>query len=119
MTSLYYRGAKGVIIVYDVTRAQTFATVERWVEEVRKHQPEGDTVIMLLGNKADLDNIRDVPEESARKKAEDLNIPFLETSALDGTNVDAAFESIVDVIYNFSQGDSPPSEKMNRTAATT
>ena len=117
MTSLYYRGAKGVIIVYDVTRAQTFASVEKWVEEIRRHQPEGETVIMLLGNKCDLDNLRDVPEESARKKAEELGIPFLETSALEGSNVDAAFESIVDVIYNCTHGN-PTSPGFGKGGAT-
>ena len=103
LTSLYYRGAKAVIIVYDVTRAQTFENVDKWIEEVHKHLPGGDTVLMLLGNKSDLHNLRDVAEEAASIKAEELGIPYLETSALEGSNVEAAFESIIDVVYHFSQ----------------
>ena len=57
---------------------------------------------MLLGNKSDLHNLRDVAEESASIKAEELGIPYLETSALEGSNVEAAFESIIDVVFHFS-----------------
>ncbi|KAH7519446.1 hypothetical protein FEM48_Zijuj08G0037000 [Ziziphus jujuba var. spinosa] len=98
VTSAYYRGALGAMLVYDITKRQTFDHVARWVEELRAHA-DNSIVIMLIGNKADLVDLRAVPTEDALEFAEDQGLFFSETSALNGDNVDTAFFKILEEIY--------------------
>ncbi|BFG22223.1 hypothetical protein CerSpe_084960 [Prunus speciosa] len=98
VTSAYYRGALGAMLVYDITKRQTFDHVARWVEELRAHA-DSSIVIMLVGNKADLGEQRDVPTEDAVEFAEDQGLFFSETSAFSGENVDTAFFSVLEKIY--------------------
>lgn len=98
VTSAYYRGALGAMLVYDITKRQTFDHVARWVEELRAHA-DNSIVIMLVGNKADLGEQRDVPTEDAVEFAEDQGLFFSETSAFSGENVDTAFFSVLEKIY--------------------
>ncbi|XP_048333680.1 ras-related protein RABA5e [Ziziphus jujuba] len=99
VTSAYYRGAVGALIVYDITRRTTFDSVGRWLEELNTHS---DTTVarMLVGNKYDLENIRDVSVEEGKSLAETEGLFFMETSALDSTNVKKAFEIVIKEIYN-------------------
>ncbi|RZC63287.1 hypothetical protein C5167_025029 [Papaver somniferum] len=99
VTSAYYRGAVGALIVYDITRRTTFDSVGRWLDELNIHS---DTTIarMLVGNKSDLGNIRDVSVEEGKSLAEAEGLFFMETSALDSTNVRTAFEMVIKEIYN-------------------
>jgi len=90
ITSAYYRGADGIIMVYDVTNAESFDHVEEWLSEVDRYASK-DTVKLLVGNKADLTDEKQVPEETAMRFAEKIDINFLETSAKTATNVDTAF----------------------------
>jgi len=90
ITSAYYRGADGIIMVYDVTSAESFDHVEEWLSEVDRYANE-NTAKLLIGNKADLIDEKQVSEETAQKFADKLAIPFLETSAKTATNVDQAF----------------------------
>jgi Ras-related protein Rab-1A len=90
ITSAYYRGADGIIMVYDVTSQESFEHVEEWLSEVDRYANE-NTSKLLLGNKADLVDLKQVGEDTAQKFAEKLGISFLETSAKTATNVDAAF----------------------------
>eukprot|EP00455_Lapot_gusevi_P000001 TRINITY_DN0_c0_g1_i1.p1 TRINITY_DN0_c0_g1~~TRINITY_DN0_c0_g1_i1.p1 ORF type:complete len:213 (-),score=68.37 TRINITY_DN0_c0_g1_i1:269-907(-) len=89
ITSAYYRGADGIILVYDVTSMESFEHVEEWLGEVNRYATE-NTTKLLVGNKADMSDKR-VSEETARRFADKLGIPFIETSAKNATNVDAAF----------------------------
>ena len=98
ITSAYYRGAVGALLVYDLTKHATFENVERWLKELRDHA-EANIVVMLVGNKSDLKPQRAVPTEEAMAMAEQHNLAFIETSALDATNVDLAFETILIEIY--------------------
>ncbi|KAB2056494.1 Ras-related RABA3 -like protein [Gossypium arboreum] len=98
VTSAYYRGALGAMLVYDITKRQSFDHVARWVEELRAHA-DNSIVIMLIGNKADLVDLRAVPTEDAVEFAEDQGLFFAETSALSGDNVDKAFFKLLDEIY--------------------
>ncbi|OMP08637.1 Small GTPase superfamily [Corchorus olitorius] len=98
VTSAYYRGALGAMVVYDVTKRQSFDHVARWVEELRAHA-DNSIVIMLIGNKADLVELRAVPTEDALEFAEDQGLFFAETSALNGDNVDKAFFQLLEEIY--------------------
>jgi Ras-related protein Rab-1A len=90
ITSAYYRGADGIIMVYDVTSQESFDHVEEWLSEVDRYANE-NTSKLLIGNKADLIDEKQVQEEVAQRFADKLGIPFLETSAKAATNVEAAF----------------------------
>ena len=90
ITSAYYRGADGIIMVYDVTSSESFDHVEEWLSEVDRYANE-NTSKLLVGNKADLIDEKQVTKETAQSFADKLSIPFLETSAKTATNVDTAF----------------------------
>ncbi|PKU73432.1 Ras-related protein RABA1f [Dendrobium catenatum] len=98
ITSAYYRGAVGALLVYDVTRHVTFENVERWLKELRDHT-DSNIVIMLVGNKADLRHLRAVSTEDAKGFAEKENTFFMETSALESMNVEIAFTEVLSQIY--------------------
>jgi Ras-related protein Rab-11A len=98
ITSAYYRGAVGALLVYDISKPQTFENVERWLKELRDHA-DANIVVMLVGNKMDLRHLRSVSTEEAIAFAEANNLAFIETSALDSTGVDSAFHRILTEIY--------------------
>merc|ERR1712087_209963 len=90
ITSAYYRGANGVILVYDITNADTFSHVQDWLDEV--HKAAGESVTKLVvGNKSDLTNQRAVNEEDAAQYAASVGASFVETSAKTALNVDKSF----------------------------
>ncbi|KAI8973874.1 GTP-binding protein ypt1 [Pilobolus umbonatus] len=90
ITSSYYRGAHGIIVVYDVTDEDSFNNVKQWLQEIDRYAAEGVNKL-LVGNKSDLVDKKVVSTEQAKEFAESLNIPLLETSAKDATNVEQAF----------------------------
>ncbi|OVA04809.1 Small GTPase superfamily [Macleaya cordata] len=98
VTSAYYRGAVGAMLVYDMTKRQSFDHVARWLEELRGHADK-NIVIMLIGNKSDLGTLRVVPTEDAKEFAQRENLFFMETSALESTNVETAFLTVLTDIY--------------------
>ncbi|KAH1130217.1 hypothetical protein J1N35_001595 [Gossypium stocksii] len=98
VTSAYYRGALGSMLVYDISKRQSFDSLARWVEELRANA-DNSIVIMLVGNKADLVDQRAVPTEDAVKFAKEQGLFFAETSALSGDNVDKAFFQLLEEIY--------------------
>lgn len=85
-------------MVYDITKHESFANAERWLKELRDHA-DANIVIMLVGNKSDLRHLRAVSTEEAMEFAEKHNLAFIETSALDATGVDTAFQRILTEIY--------------------
>ncbi|TYG82160.1 hypothetical protein ES288_D01G065300v1 [Gossypium darwinii] len=99
ITSAYYRGAVGALLVYDVTRHITFENVERWLKELRDHT-DSNIVIMLVGNKADLRHLRAVSTEEAKAFAEREKTYSMETSALESLNVENAFTEVLTQIYH-------------------
>ncbi|XP_019168933.1 PREDICTED: ras-related protein RABA1f-like [Ipomoea nil] len=114
ITSAYYRGAVGALLVYDVTRQTTLENAARWLKELRDHTDSG-IVIMLVGNKADLRHLRAVSVEEAKEFAEKESIFFMETSALESMNVESAFTEVLAQIHgvvsraSLEGGDSPAS----------
>mmetsp|Transcript_39568 Transcript_39568/g.99753 ORF Transcript_39568/g.99753 Transcript_39568/m.99753 type:complete len:246 (-) Transcript_39568:49-786(-) len=98
VTKAYFRGAVGGLIVYDTTKANTFRNVERWLKEVRDNCSP-DIVLMLVGNKIDLKELREVSAEQGVEKAQEHHISFMETSAKDATNVEKAFTTLLKEIY--------------------
>ena len=90
ISSTYYRGAHGIIVVYDVTNRQSFTNVTRWMAEIDKYARENVNKL-LVGNKSDMVSDRQVTTPEGREFAESKGMPFLETSAKSGTFVDTAF----------------------------
>ncbi|KAI8636822.1 GTP-binding protein ypt1 [Parasitella parasitica] len=90
ITSSYYRGAHGIIVVYDVTDKDSFDNVKQWLQEIDRYAAEGVNKL-LVGNKSDLVDKKMVDSEEAKDFAEQINISLLETSAKDATNVEQAF----------------------------
>ncbi|KAJ2472509.1 ras GTPase [Coemansia sp. RSA 2322] len=90
ITSSYYRGAHGIIVVYDVTDTETFSDVKQWLQEIDRYASEGVNKL-LVGNKSDLEDARQVDYTAAKEFADALGLSFLETSAKSSTNVEQAF----------------------------
>ncbi|KAG5525760.1 hypothetical protein RHMOL_Rhmol11G0183200 [Rhododendron molle] len=121
ITSAYYRGALGALLVYDVTKPTTFENISRWLKELRDHA-DSNINIMLIGNKTDLKHLRAVATEDAQGFAEKEGLSFIETSALEATNVEKAFQTILSEIYRIiskknlsSESSAPASIKEGRT----
>ncbi|KAL7829173.1 hypothetical protein AOLI_G00300580 [Acnodon oligacanthus] len=98
ITSAYYRGAVGALLVYDITKHLTYESVERWLRELYDHA-DPHIVVMLVGNKSDLAAQRTVPTEEAKSYAENKGLLFTETSALESTNVESAFLEVLTAIH--------------------
>ncbi|KAG6530461.1 ras-related protein Rab2BV-like [Zingiber officinale] len=99
ITSAYYRGAVGALLVYDITKKQTFDNVQRWLRELRDHA-DSNIVIMMAGNKSDLTHLRAVSENDGQEFAEKEGLSFLETSALESHNIEKAFQTVLTEIYH-------------------
>ncbi|KAK5846463.1 hypothetical protein PVK06_002753 [Gossypium arboreum] len=99
ITSSYYRGAHGIIIVYDVTDQASFNNVKQWLNEIDRYA-SGNVNKLLVGNKCDLTAKKVVSYETAKAFADDLGIPFMETSAKNATNVEQAFMAMAGDIKN-------------------
>ncbi|KAF9439190.1 Ras- protein Rab-11A [Entomortierella beljakovae] len=98
ITSAYYRGAVGALLVYDIAKHATYENVGRWLKELRDHA-DSNIVIMLVGNKSDLRHLRAVPTDEAKQFAAENGLSFIETSALDASNVELSFQRILTEIY--------------------
>lgn len=91
ITQSYYRSANGVIIAYDVTKRSSFENIPRWLEDVKKYA--GSNIVQLiLGNKQDLEHLREVTVAEAKAYAQHCSmLDAIETSAKENTNIDEAF----------------------------
>jgi len=98
ITRSYYRGAAGALLVYDVTRRDTFEHVGRWLEEARQNA-QSNMVVMLIGNKNDLEHRRAVTTEEGKAFAEENGLIFAETSAKTADGVEGAFVDTAEKIY--------------------
>ncbi|KAF0972456.1 hypothetical protein FDP41_009359 [Naegleria fowleri] len=112
ISAAYYRGANGALIVYDITNQESFDNLEKWFKEI-ENQGENGCINILIGNKCDLNHLRQVETATGRAFAEKHNVPFMETSALDSTNVDEAFTTLLKEIYKTQ------SRKNKKTEETT
>ena len=106
ITSSYYKGAHGVVLTYDITNRSSFNDIDTWLVEVEKHaSPKINK--LLVGNKCDLEGQRQVTYEEGKKKAEELGVKFIETSAKDSINVETAFFTMAGEIKERIQVESP------------
>ncbi len=90
VTSSYYRGASGMLVVYDVTNAGSFEKVRQWVDDIERYSTNQSSKL-LVANRVDLADKRVVAEAEGQNLANDLKLPFVECSAKTGQNVDKAF----------------------------
>ncbi|KAI9255815.1 GTP-binding protein [Phascolomyces articulosus] len=99
ITGAYYRGAVGALLVYDITRKSSFENVDHWLKELREHA-DNNITLMLVGNKSDLaESGRQVSVDAAKEYASDSEMLFFETSALNADNVDIAFKTAFERVY--------------------
>jgi small GTP-binding protein len=101
ITSSYYRGALGALLVYDITRRSSYESVGRWLVELREFGGE-DMVVILVGNKCDLGESREVEEEEGKEFAETEGLCFMETSALKNLNVEQVFLQMITKILEIT-----------------
>ncbi|KAH6763433.1 Rab GTPase-like A1I protein [Perilla frutescens var. hirtella] len=101
ITSSYYRGALGALLVYDITRRSTFESLRKWLKELREFgSPE--MVVVLVGNKSDLTRSREVNLEDGQSLAQLEDLSFMETSAKENLNVEDAFLQMINRIYQLT-----------------
>ena len=98
ITRAYYKGAKGAFIVYDITRKETFDDVDKWRNELISSCNK-EVTIMLIGNKCDLEDQREISKEQGEEKAKSFGFSFLETSAFSGENLENGFKMLIEEIY--------------------
>ena len=94
ITKTYYKGAKGALIVYDISRKESFNNVDKWIGDLKEFGEE-DVCVILVGNKCDLEDMRQVSTDEVSKKAEQYSVGFCETSALSAKNIDTAFQMLI------------------------
>ncbi|XP_048208062.1 ras-related protein Rab-31-like [Perognathus longimembris pacificus] len=93
LAPLYYRGSAAAVIVYDITKQDSFHTLKKWVKELKEHGPE-NIIMAIAGNKCDLSDIRQVPLKDAEEYAESIGAIVVETSAKDAVNIKELFQGI-------------------------
>ena len=98
ITAAYYKGAKGALIVYDTTQRTSYENIDKWMVEI-KDKASKDMKLMIVGNKTDLKDSRQVDTNEALQKAKDLEASLMETSAKDGSNVKEAFYDLLKEMY--------------------
>ena len=108
ITSSYYRGAQGIIVVYDITSQDSFDSIKIWLAEIDRYASE-NVDKLLVGNKSDLEEKREVSFDMATEFASTLKVNCIETSAKEGSNVDDAFRNMAGTIM--SRLDKVPGDK--------
>ena len=111
ITGAYYKGSKGALVVYDITQKKTFENIEKWVNDL-KAAGDPKITIILIGNKNDLDDKRQVSKDQGEEKARSFGCAFLETSAYSGDNIDKAFNLMVKEIYERFSNDSTGEDEL-------
>ena len=111
MTKAYYKGALGALIVYDITKKETFDNIENWIADLRNSADKKATII-LVGNKNDLEEERKVSKDIGESKAKEFGFAFLETSALNGSNIELAFQTLIEEVYKNHHKEFEPSNNL-------
>ena len=103
ITRNYFKGAHGIILLYDITTQSSFDNVSKWIKQIKEDASE-KVVIILVGNKIDLEHKRAIPTEEGEKIAEDFGLIFFECSAKTGKNINEAFNELIKkTVANFSK----------------
>jgi len=103
ITKNYYKGAHGIILIYDITNQKTFENVKNWINQI-KEEVSNKVTIILVGNKIDDEDHRVVSTEQGEKMANDFGLMFFECSAKSGVNIDSTFNELVKkTVENYSK----------------
>lgn len=94
ISAAYYRGTLAALLVYDITKRESFEHLSSWLTELRTYADE-NVVVILVGNKSDMSGFRQVSTDEAFRFAVDNRLSFIETSALENVNVEKAFTDII------------------------
>lgn len=97
LTSSYYKDAKGVFILYDITNKESFSSVDFWINDIKEKCNE--IIIIIIGNKNDLEKMRKIKKEEGEKKAKLFNAYFFEISSFSKENVNTVFKFMIDKVY--------------------
>ena len=98
ITRNYYKGANGILLIFDVTDKRSYEHVREWVERIKEESPPG-TIVYLIGNKIDQIDKRVIDYEQGKKLAEEFKVPYYETSAKFGDGINEVFQNLVNVIH--------------------
>ena len=112
ITKSYYKGSEGIILIYDVTKRESFENVKTWVSQIREEVCQ-KAVIYVVGNKIDMNETRVVTTEEGEKLSKELELPFKEASAKNGTNVDETFSDLAEMIDNIYGKNRRPSRNIS------
>ena len=93
ITSQIYKGADGIILVFDVNEEISFTKIKDWIEQIKSNVSQDEISLILLGNKCDIEE-RAISKEQGQQMANSLQINYYETSALNGTGINEAFEGL-------------------------
>ena len=119
ITTSYYRGAHGIIIVYDITDKDSFDNIRQWLYEIDRYASDNVSKL-IIGNKTDLSHRRVVTYEAAKEFCDELNVQYIETSAKSNVNVDETFLTMAKIVRSNTGGWGssilPPSQR-NRNVA--
>ena len=115
ITKNYYKGANGIILIYDVTNRQSYENVKNWITQIRE-EANPHVVIYLAGNKVDVSEEQKVVKtEDGKKIAEEFNLPLYETSAKNGVNINRIFEELVEKVDEiYSKLEAPKIDQKNK-----
>lgn len=108
----YIRDSTVAVVVYDITNANSFHQTSKWIDDVRTERGS-DVIIMLVGNKTDLSDKRQVSTEDGDRKAKELNVMFIETSAKAGYNVKQLFRRVAAALPGMDSAENKPPEDMH------
>ena len=99
ITSSYYKGAKGCLLVYDISKKKSFENIDKWISQF-KETADNNIYVLLIGNKCDLENEREVQSSEAKQLADSWGIEYMETSAKTGYNIKEVFVEATKLLYN-------------------
>ena len=107
ITTSYYRGAMGIMLVYDITNAKSFDNIAKWLRNIQEHASD-DVEKMILGNKCDVEDKRVISKERGEQIARENGVRFLETSAKTNVNIERAFVDLSETILDKTPGVAEP-----------
>ena len=114
ITKNYYKGAHGIVLIYDVTNKKSFENVTNWINQIREEVSDKVTIV-LVGNKIDEEEKRVVTTEQGKKMADDFKLMFFECSAKTGVNIDSTFNELVKkTLENYSKIDGKGAKLKNK-----
>lgn len=123
LTTAFFRDAMGFLLLFDVTSEQSLLNIRNWLDQLRTHAYCDNPDVVLCGNKCDLEDLRQVPEEKAKEFAEKYGLPYLETSAATGQNVSKAIDTLLNLVMarmerSLDKGNFPLGRKNNNVYMT-